>query len=105
MKQIKIVGLMALGACACAINTQSLAQSISQDSQTKEWANSAWYLGAGVGQSRTSIDQQRLVRSLMDNGANSVIFSKDERDLGYQLYLGKQLNEIFCCRRRLFQFG
>ena len=93
MKQNKKVGLLGLVACALLLNTQANAQMFDQDSQTKKWSKSAWYIGAGLGQSRTSIDEQRLVRSLMDNGANSVMFTKDERDLGYKLFLGKQLNE------------
>lgn len=57
-----------------------------------EWANSAWYVGAGLGQGRANIDDQRLTRSLAANGASVTAFSTDERDLGYKLFIGKQLN-------------
>ncbi|MBC3806549.1 OmpA family protein [Undibacterium seohonense] len=105
MKQNKKVGLLGLVTCALLFSTQANAQMFDQDSQTKEWSKSAWYIGAGLGQSRTSIDEQRLVRSLMDNGANSVMFTKDERDLGYKLFLGKQLNENFAIEGGYFNLG
>ncbi|MFA9276083.1 MAG: OmpA family protein [Candidatus Aquirickettsiella gammari] len=104
-KKVGLIGPITLIACALLINVQAQAQSVAQDSQTKEWAKSAWYIGAGLGQSRTSIDEQRLVRSLMDNGATSVMFNKDERDLGYKLYLGKQLNENFALEGGYFNLG
>lgn len=105
MKLNKKVGLVGLVASALLLNAQASAQSFPQDSQTKEWAKSAWYIGAGLGQSRTSIDEQRLTRSLLDNGATTVMFNKDERDLGYKLYLGKQLNENFALEGGYFNLG
>lgn len=105
MKQNKTLSMLGLLSCALLMNTNAQAQSLYQDSQTKEWAKSAWYIGAGLGQTRTSIDDQRLIRSLMDNGASSVQFSADERDMGYKLYLGKQLNENFALEGGYFHLG
>ncbi|MES2295515.1 MAG: OmpA family protein [Pseudomonadota bacterium] len=70
-----------------------------------EWANSAWYVGAGVGQSRANIDQDRLIRSLMDGGATSVAFKTDEREVGYKLMLGKQLSRYFSVEGGYFDLG
>lgn len=105
MKQNKKIHLIGLVACALLLNAHAQAQSFSQDSQTKEWAKSAWYIGAGLGQSRSSIDDQRLISSLMNNGATSVNFTKDERDLGYKLFIGKQLNENFALEGGYFNLG
>ncbi|UOD30643.1 OmpA family protein [Massilia violaceinigra] len=70
-----------------------------------EWANSAWYVGGNVGQSRASIDDVRLIRSLTANGAAMTNFTADEKDVGYKLYVGKQLNQYFAVEAGLFDLG
>ncbi|NNG25746.1 OmpA family protein [Massilia sp. ML15P13] len=70
-----------------------------------DWTNSAWYMGAGVGQSRASIDDERLRRSLTANGATLVSFDEDERDTGFKLFVGKQLNRYFAVEAGYFDLG
>ena len=70
-----------------------------------DWANSAWYAGAALGQGRAAIDEQRLVRSLTANGATLSSFSTDERDLGFKLFAGKQLNQYFALEAGYFDLG
>lgn len=70
-----------------------------------EWANSAWYIGAGIGQARASIDQERLTRSLAANGATVTAFSSDERDTGYKLFVGRQLNRYLALEGGYFDLG
>ena len=70
-----------------------------------EWANSAWYIGAGIGQSRATIDQQRLTRSLGAGGASVTAFSTDERDTGYKLFVGRQLNRYLAMEAGYFDLG
>ncbi len=105
MKQNKTIALLGLVSCALLMSTGANAQSLYPDNKTKQWSTSSWYIGAGIGQSRASIDDQRLIRSLMDNGASSVQFSMDERDTAYKLYLGKQLNENFALEGGYFNLG
>src|SRR5476649_2875086 len=93
-----------LSALACAMLTIQLAQA-EEPFVNPEWANSAWYMGAGVGRSRATIDEQRLTTSLLASGATSVAFSKDERDTAYKLYLGKQLNRNFALEMGYFDLG
>jgi OOP family OmpA-OmpF porin len=70
-----------------------------------EWANSAWYIGAGIGRSRGNIDQERLSRSLSANGAAVTAFGTDERDTGYKLFVGKQLNRYLALELGYFDLG
>jgi OOP family OmpA-OmpF porin len=70
-----------------------------------EWANKAWYVGGALGQSRAAIDEQRIRRSLTANGAALTSFDTDERDLGFKLFLGKQLNENFSVEAGYFDLG
>jgi OOP family OmpA-OmpF porin len=98
--------LAALIALACA--TMMSANAASTDDSifiNPDWANSAWYMGAGVGQSRANIDDQRLIRSLTANGATLNTFTKDEKDLGFKLFVGKQLNQYFALEGGYFDLG
>lgn len=93
-----------LGALACAMLSIQVAQA--EDTFINpEWANSAWYIGAGIGRSRGSIDQDRLARSLSANGAAVTAFSTDERDTGYKLFVGKQLNRYLALELGYFDLG
>ena len=93
-----------LSALACAM----LATQVAQAEETfinPEWANSAWYIGAGAGRSRGNIDQDRLTSSLRANGATVTSFSTDERDTGYKLFVGRQLNRYLALELGYFDLG
>jgi OmpA-OmpF porin, OOP family len=70
-----------------------------------DWANSAWYIGAGVGGSRATIDQERLTRALNDGGATNVAIDANERSTGYKIMLGKQLSRNFALEGGYFDLG
>lgn len=70
-----------------------------------DWANSAWYMGAGIAHSRANIDDARLIRSLTANGSSVNTFRVDERDLGFKLFAGKQLNRYFAVEAGYFDLG
>ncbi|WP_332854506.1 OmpA family protein [Duganella sp. S19_KUP01_CR8] len=93
-----------LSALACAMLAMQVAQA-EEPFVNPDWANSAWYLGAGVGRSRANIDQQRLTNSLQANGASVTAFNTDERDTGYKLFVGKQLNRYLAVELGYFDLG
>ncbi len=103
MKFAKKLGT--LTAVACAILASQVASAGEDTFINPDWANSAWYIGAGIGQSRANIDEDRLTRSLTANGATMTGFSKDERGVGGKLYVGKQLNQYFAIEGGLFDLG
>ena len=72
-----------------------------------EWANSAWYAGAGVGQSRASIDDQRIIRSLTANGEffTPPYYTEDERTRAFKLFMGRQLNKYIAVEAGYFDLG
>ena len=70
-----------------------------------DWANSAWYMGAGIAHTRAKIDDVRLIRSLTANGSSLSSFRSDERDLGFKLFVGKQLNQYFAVEAGYFDLG
>ncbi|HAT31732.1 MAG TPA: hypothetical protein DCW29_13035 [Janthinobacterium sp.] len=83
-----------IGILGCALLGSPLAQA---DEQwvNPDWADSAWYVGAGIGRSRATIDQERITRSLEAGGSTSVAFDKHEHDTAAKIYFGKQLNKNF----------
>ena len=97
-----------LGALSVMTGALLAAQSAQAQDNTfinPDWANSAWYIGAGVGQSRATIDEPRLRASLAANGETVTGFSKDQRDTGYKLFVGRQLNQYFAVEAGYFDLG
>ncbi|HEX8612215.1 MAG TPA: OmpA family protein [Telluria sp.] len=94
----------ALSVIGCALLASQAARA-DEPFVNPEWANSAWYIGAGIGQSRANIDNERLTRSLTANGASLSSFNVDERDLAYKLYVGKQLNRYLAIEAGYFDLG
>ncbi len=94
-----------LTAVACAILASQAAWAGEDTFVNPDWANSAWYVGAGIGQSRATIDDARLIRSLTANGATLNSFTTDEKDTGGKLFIGKQLNRYFAIEAGVFDLG
>lgn len=97
--------LGALGVMAGALLAAQAAQAQDNTFINPDWANSAWYLGAGVGQSRATIDEPRLRASLAANGETVTGFAKDQRDTGYKLFVGRQLNQYVAVEAGYFDLG
>ena len=97
--------LGALSVMAGALLASQAAQAQDNTFINPDWANSAWYIGAGVGQSRATIDEPRLRASLAANGETVTGFSKDQRDTGYKLFVGRQLNQYFAVEAGYFDLG
>ena len=97
--------LGALSVMAGALLASQSAQAQDNTFINPDWANSAWYIGAGVGQSRATIDEPRLRASLAANGETVTGFSKDQRDTGYKLFVGRQLNQYVAVEAGYFDLG
>lgn len=65
----------------------------------------SWYLGAGIGKSRASIDQQQIATQLKNAGfvVNSV--SRDRRDQSYKLFAGYQVLPYLAVEGGYFDIG
>jgi OOP family OmpA-OmpF porin len=69
-----------------------------------DWANSAVYVGGSIGQGRSHLDDRALVNTLSGNSALNT-FTTDQRDRGYKLFVGKQLNQYFAIEGGYFDIG
>jgi OOP family OmpA-OmpF porin len=105
MKFAKKLGTLTAVACAILAGQSGQAWAADEPFINPDWANSAWYVGAGIGQSRANIDDARLIGSLTANGATLGSFNTDERGRGYKLFVGKQLNQYFAIEGGYFDLG
>ncbi|QOY94328.1 OmpA family protein [Massilia sp. UMI-21] len=108
----KLAALIAL-ACASMMSAHAapqdtMAQQPAQADATfvnPDWANSAWYMGAGVGRSRAKIYNSDLARRMSEAGLPLNSYNADNRDTGYKLFFGKQLNRYFAVEAGYFDLG
>ncbi|MES3021049.1 MAG: OmpA family protein [Pseudomonadota bacterium] len=70
-----------------------------------EWANSAWYMGAGIGHSKANIDEERIRAAMLSNGSANFAMGVDEKDRGFKVYLGKQLSRNFAIEGGFYDLG
>jgi OOP family OmpA-OmpF porin len=97
----KIGTLSAIGLAMLA------AQASAQDQFVNpEWANTATYIGAGIGQSRSYTKAAPVIKNLNGQGTGVVnSWSTDEKDVGYKLFVGKQLSRYFAVEAGFFDLG
>jgi OOP family OmpA-OmpF porin len=69
-----------------------------------DWANSAVYIGASVGQSKSHQDDQGIARALTGSTTLNT-FSNDTKDRGFKIFVGKQLNKYFAIEGGYFDLG
>ena len=86
MNGTRMLGLICLAAFGLAAGTPALAQ-MKKDA--------GWYIGAGVGSTKTDIDNAGINASLIGIGFASAATASDERDTGWKLFAGYQFNPNF----------
>ncbi|MGV3571258.1 MAG: outer membrane beta-barrel protein [Ramlibacter sp.] len=66
---------------------------------------SGWYAGGALGATAATIDDDRIVRGLAAQGLATSSLSDDERDMGYKLFGGYQVNRNFGIEAGWFDLG
>ena len=93
MKLARVSGTLSLFACAVITSQFAMA------------ADAGWYIGANGGQSRAKIDDARITSGLISSGFKSVSIFDDDRDRGYKIFGGYQINRNFAVEGGYFDLG
>ncbi|MDD2775881.1 MAG: OmpA family protein [Gallionella sp.] len=67
--------------------------------------DSGWFMGANIGQSRTTIDDPRITANLLAQGLTTTAIADNNRDTGYKLFGGYQFNKYFGLEGGYFNLG
>jgi OOP family OmpA-OmpF porin len=111
--------LAALIALACATMTGAHAQEAAPATATAtapaaqadsefvnpDWANKAFYAGASVGRSSLDMYDTNLARGMAQAGLPLSTYTADNRDLGFKLFVGKQINRYLAVEAGYFNLG
>jgi len=68
-------------------------------------ADSGWYLGAGIGQSRAKINDSRITTDLQGQGLSVTSIQDDDRGVGWKLFGGYKFNKNFAVEGGYFNLG
>jgi OOP family OmpA-OmpF porin len=68
-------------------------------------AEPGWYVGGNIGQTRATIDSDRITGGLLGSGLTAGPIERDERDRGAKLFGGYQLSPNFSVEAGYFDLG
>jgi len=67
--------------------------------------DSGWYGGVNVGQGRAKIDDSRITNTIIGSGFTAPSINDDNRDTGYKIFGGYQMNKNFALEGGYFNLG
>lgn len=67
--------------------------------------DAGWYVGAGAGQSFSNLEHEEMSNSALGSGFTTSAFSVDERDMGYKIFGGYQVNRFLAIEGGYFNLG
>ena len=93
MNRAKALALVGLAVSSALTGQLALAQ------------DSGWYGGLNLGQSRSKIDDPRIISGLLAGGFSSATITDDNRDTGGKIFGGYQFNRYFAIEGGYFDLG
>jgi OOP family OmpA-OmpF porin len=90
-----LIALATIATLGCLGSTAALAQDTS----------SYYYGGVTLGQSRAKLDEERITAYQIGAGLTGTVTSRDERDTGYRLFVGRQFNRYIAVEAGFFNLG
>jgi OOP family OmpA-OmpF porin len=68
-------------------------------------ADSGWYGGLGIGQTRAKIDDAKITSGLLGSGFTVTSIDDDKHDTGYKIFGGLKINKNFAVEAGYFDLG
>ncbi len=96
----KLFSLTAIAAAVLASQSSFAAD----DFINPDWANTATYIGAGIGGTRGFMNMDDFHRAIGSTGIENS-FSEDKKDTGGKLFVGKNFNRYFAMELSYFDLG
>ena len=94
MKLVKVSGTLGLAILAAIASPYAVAD------------DSGWYVGVNAGQSSATIDDERIISDLLAQGFTTTSLAGDnDRDTGYKLFAGYQVNKNLAIEGGYFNLG
>ncbi len=90
---------------AKALGAVCLVGFAAMNSQPAVAADSGWYGGLSIGQSKATIDHERITSGLAGSGFTVTSIDDDDRDTGYKLLAGRKFNRNFAVEGGYFNLG
>lgn len=78
---------------------------VTSPSIAQETGTLGWYGGASIGQSKATIDNERISNSLLGSGFASSTITNDRRDLAFKVLGGYQMNRYLAVEGGYFDLG
>jgi OOP family OmpA-OmpF porin len=95
MKRVaKTVGALGLLGCVAVLN-----------GPYAQAADSGWYGGLNIGQSRAHIDDARITSGLLGSGFTTTSITDDDHDTAYKIFGGFKINKNFALEGGYFDLG
>jgi OOP family OmpA-OmpF porin len=92
-KLTNTLGTLDLAGCAVIVSPFAVAD------------DSGWYVGGNMGQSRSRIDDARIIIGLLGAGFATASITDNNRDTGYKFFGGYQINKNFAFEAGYFDLG
>jgi OOP family OmpA-OmpF porin len=90
---------------AKALGTACLVGFAAMNSQPAVAADSGWYGGFGIGQSRAKIDDARITAGLLGAGLTTTSMTDEQHDTAWKLFGGYKFNRNFALEGGYFNLG
>jgi OOP family OmpA-OmpF porin len=97
MSPLSVFTRIFLWPLACLVSPGLLAQGLN--------AHTGLYLGLGAGESKASIDSERIRQGLLGQGLSTSTLTQDGRDTGYKAYVGIPIHPNWAVEAGYFDLG